>query len=68
MKALVSFDLKGGHYMDYYEKILENHNCRLIEKDGCYITWKNPKGTVFTDDQAVISFMSEVAWDFWCNQ
>ena len=39
--------------MDYYEKILENHNCRLIEKDGCYITWKNPKGTVFTDDQVL---------------
>lgn len=54
--------------MDYYEKILENHNCHLIEKDGCYITWKNPKGTVFTDDQAVISFMSEAAWDFWCRQ
>ena len=29
--------------MDYYEKILENHNCRLIEKDGCYITWKIQK-------------------------
>lgn len=38
------------------------------KKTDAIITWKNPKGTVFTDDQAVISFMSEAAWDFWCRQ
>lgn len=59
---------KERQCMDYYEKIIEDHNCHLVEKDGCYITWKNPKGTVFTDDQAVISFMSEAAWDSWCSQ
>lgn len=46
--------------------ILNAHGCELISMvSECTVVWKNKIGIIRTDDIAVLSNMSDSAWEFW---
>ena len=46
--------------------ILTRHKCKFITMlSECRVLWENQKGIVRDDDVAVLSNMSESAWQFW---
>lgn len=53
---------------DQAVKILNAHGCELVNMvSECTVIWKNKAGIIRTDDIAVLSNMSDSAWEFWSN-
>ncbi len=42
------------------------HGCKFIQMiTKCRVLWENQNGIVREDDIAVLSNMTEAAWDYW---
>lgn len=53
---------------DQAVRILNAHGCELVDMvSECTVIWKNKAGIIRTDDIAVLSNMSDSAWEFWSN-
>ena len=48
------------------KSILKKHGCEFIKMiSETRVIWKNRKNVIREDDIAVLSNMSETAWEFW---
>lgn len=51
---------------NHAKEILEKHGCEFIQMiSEARVLWKNRNNIIREDDIAVLSLMTEKAWEFW---